>query len=288
MTCDSQNFREDDLKRICAGALKLPAFDKETFISTVRQITVQPGGTIEFDMIGGEKKEWKLPPKPDKKPKPETKKKRPSNIFDGTIFCGKCGRRFGRAISDTSDGGHLYWYCRAKSNHGETCDSVNYADTDIREIFCSVMGQDFFDDDYFRDTVEKLVVLDTGSIDFHLKDGTVRRYETLKLRSNLHETTSTDEFAGKLICSCCGNEYHRYCGREKYVYWRCAGKSKVRTVCTNQDYADCNLRKVTAYVMGTPDFDEEAFTEQVDHIAVSAESLEYHFKDGSIKSWQKR
>ncbi len=288
MTCDSPNFREDDLKRICADALGWSSFDEETSIATIRQITVQPGGMIEFDVSGGEKKLHELPPKPEKKPKPESEKKRPSNIFDGMIFCGKCGRRFGRAMSDTSDGGHLYWYCRAKSNHGETCDSVNYADTEIREIFCSVIGLDSFDDDYFKTTVERMVVLDTGSIDFYLKDGTVRQFETLKLRNNLHETTSTDEFTGKLICSCCGNEYHRYCGRGKYVYWRCAGKSKVRTVCANQDYADFNLRKVTAYIMGTSDFNKNAFTEQVDHISVSADGLEYHFKDGRIESWRKR
>ena len=160
--------------------------------------------------------------------------------------------------------------------------------TEIREIFCSVIGLDSFDDDYFKTTVERMVVLDTGSIDFYLKDGTVRKFETLKLRNNLHETTSTDEFTGKIICSCCGNEYHRYCGRGKYVYWRCAGKSKVRTVCANQDYADFNLRKVTAYIMGTSDFNKNAFTEQVDHISVSADGLEYHFKDGRIESWRKR
>ena len=90
-------------------------------------------------------------------------------------------------MSDTLDGGHLYWYCRAKSSHGATCDSVNYADAEIKDIFCKVMGQEAFSENFFRETMERMTVQKTGSIDFHLKDGTVRAYETLKLRSNRHE-----------------------------------------------------------------------------------------------------
>lgn len=229
-----------------------------------------------------------MPPKPVKPKKIKPESKRPRNLFDGKIFCGKCGRRFGRAISDTTDGGHLYWYCRAKSNHGITCDSVNYPDSEIRDIFCRVMGKKTFDEDYFTKTVDRMVVQASGSIDFHLKDGTVKTYETLKLRSNRHETTSTDEFTGMIRCACCGNIYHRYCGYGKYVYWRCSGKHKVRTECNGQDLADFNIRKVSAYILGMDDFDGKAFTEQIDHItALEDGSLEYFFKDRRAKKWQR-
>ena len=40
--------------------------------------------------------------------------------------------------------------------------------------------------------------------------------------------------------------------------------------------------------MGTEDFDGDAFTEQVDHITAYEDgSLEYEFKDGRTKKWQK-
>lgn len=72
------------------------------------------------------------------------------------------------------------------------------------------------------------------------------------------------------------------------MYWRCSGKSKVRTECNGKDQADFNIRKVTAYMMGTDDFDGESFTEQIDHITAYGDgSLEYEFKDGRKKKWQK-
>ena len=147
------------------------------------------------------------------------------------------------------------------------------------------MGKKTFDEDFFTKTVDRMVVQASGSIDFHLKDGTVKTFETLKLRSNRHVTTSTDEFTGMIQCACCGNLYHRY---GKYVYWRCSGKHKVRTECNGQDMADFNIRKVSAYILGMDDFDGKAFTEQIDHItALEDGSLEYIFKDGRAKKWQR-
>ena len=191
-------------------------------------------------------------------------------------------------MSQTADGGHLYWYCRAKSRHGVTCDSVNYPDAEIKDIFCKVMGKEVFDADYFTETVERMVVQKSGSIDFHLKDGTVRTHEAFKLRSNRHESTSTDEFVGKIRCASCGNLYHRYSCYGKYVYWRCSGKSRARTECGGQDFADSNIRKVTAYMMGLDEFDGEEFEKQIEGITVLEDgSLEYHFREGRTAVWQK-
>lgn len=52
--------------------------------------------------------------------------------------------------------------------------------------------------------------------------------------------------------------------------------------------ADFNIRKVTAYILGMDDFDGTSFTEQIDRIkALEDGSLEYIFKDGRTKKWQK-
>lgn len=169
-----------------------------------------------------------------------------------------------------------------------TCDSVNYPDSEIKEIFCKVMGQETFDEDFFTETVSQMVVQKTGSIDFHLKDGMARRYETLKLRSNRHENTSTDEFIGKIRCASCGNLYHRYCCYGKYTYWRCSGKSKVRTECSGRDFQDSDIRKVSAYLMGMEEFDGNEFEKQVQElVAFEDGSLEIHFYDGRAERWQR-
>ena len=150
------------------------------------------------------------------------------------------------------------------------------------------MGQEVFSEDFFRETLERMTVQKTGSIDFHLKDGTVRTYETLKLRGNRHEATSTDEFEGKIWCAFCGNAYHRYTCYGKYVYWRCSGKSRVRTECRGQDFVDSNIRKVSAYMMGMEEFDGKEFERQIKEIvALEDGSLEYHFREGRVQTWQR-
>jgi len=235
VTCRNRNYSEDQLQKICAGLMGTEEFDAEAFGETVREITVLSDGSLEAKFLDGAIKTWEAPPEPAKPPKPDKPaRKRPKNIFDGKIFCGACGRRFGRAVSQTADGGHLYWYCRAKSSHGVTCDSVNYPDSEIREIFCKIMGRESFDEGYFIETVERMVVQKAGSIEFHLKDGTVRTHKALKLRSSRHENTSTEEFAGKVRCASCGNFYHRYCLLLLWeihllaVRWQVQGKDGMR------------------------------------------------------------
>lgn len=286
--CKSRNYPEQKLMEICAELMGTDRFDGSAFEESVRGLTVLENGDIELCYIGDMTQVWKMPPKPATPKKAEPKPARPKNIFDGKIFCGMCGRRFGRAISQTTDGGHLYWRCRSKTGHHATCDSVNYTDTEIREIFCKVMEQDDFEDRFFTENVERMVVQKSGSIEFHLKDGTVRIYETLKLRNYRHEMTSTDEFVGKIVCESCGNSYHRYCCGGKYVYWRCSGKSKVRTECGGVDFQDSGIRKVSAYMMGMEEFDGEAFCKTVDHITVlESGGLRFHFYDGRTEQWQK-
>lgn len=78
------------------------SFDEATFEREVRLITALPDGSLEVQFFDGQTKRWEMPPKPVKPPKAPAKK-RPTHIFDGKIFCGKCGRRFGRVISERKD-----------------------------------------------------------------------------------------------------------------------------------------------------------------------------------------
>lgn len=126
----------------------------------------------------------------------------------------------------------------------------------------------------------------TGSIDCHLKDGTVRTYKTLKLRSNRHEATSSDVFERKIRCVSCRNIYHRYNCYGKYVYWRFSGKSRVRTECRRQDFVDSNICKVSVYMMGMEEFDGAEFERQIKEIlALEDGSLEYRFQEGRTETW---
>ena len=72
------------------------------------------------------------------------------------------------------------------------------------------------------------------------------------------------------------------------MYWRCSGKSKVRTQCGGRDFQDSDIRRVFAYMMGMEEFDAEAFNETVDYITAFPDgSLELHFYDGRAERWQR-
>ena len=282
MTCASVNFRESDLIRICSDLIG------EDYESRITSISVAESGDIHFTLIGGEVRTWKCPPKPVRIPKPKKQNPRPKHLFDGMIFCGICGRRFGRAISQTNDGGHLYWRCRSKCAGSQTCDSVNYTDSEIRDIFCKVFHEAEFSADSFTAAVSKIIIRKTGSVDFHTTDGEIRQYRTLKLRESRHESGCTDSFTGKIRCAHCQNLYSRYTSKGKYTYWVCKGKRHTHTDCSAADISDYNLRRISAYVMGMDEFDSDAFMKEIECITIlENSSFQFYFKDGRIITWQK-
>ncbi len=283
--CISRNYRESDLKEICSEVLEIDEFDEEYFNHTVKDMVGLSNGDIQFNLIGGDKKLWKMPPKPIKE-KPIREIIRPKNLFDGKIFCGRCGRRYGR--SKLSQGG-LIWRCRSKTSSSAICDSVNYRDDEIRKVYCQVFERTDFDEDDFLGTVEKIVIQEYGSINFHLKGGGIKHFETLKLRSNTnHITTETDAFINKLICASCRKPYRRYKGYGKYVYWVCSG-TRTKIHCENRNaYGDYDLRKITAYILGTDGYDEQVFLDKIERIEAESDgSLTYYFYGGGMKKWQK-
>ena len=66
------------------------------------------------------------------------------------------------------------------------------------------------------------------------------------------------------------------------------GKKKKGSTCSNCNFSDYHLRLISAYVMGTDNFDEAAFSQQVKEIrALDGGKLEYHFSDGRVVTWER-
>lgn len=279
--CNSINFREDKLIAACVETVG------EDYEKRISSMSISKNGDIHFTLSGGETRTWTHPPIVIKPPKPKRKRIRPAHLFDGMIFCGNCGRRYGRAISDRKDH-HLYWRCRSKSGGPQTCDSVNYPNIEIERIFCEVFGYKSFDADVFKSVVSKIIIQKTGSIDFHAADGSVKHYETLRLRENWNANTNTDVFQNKIRCAHCGNLYSRYTAREKFTYWHCKGQHQTHVKCKSTTISDYHLRVISAYMLDMEEFDADAFESHIDYIlAFTDGSLRYHFYDGSEKTWQK-
>ena len=69
----------------------------------------------------------------------------------------------------------------------------------------------------------------------------------------------------------------------KIAYWRCSGGGK--TNCGIKGIREPELMEITARVMGTSEFDGDAFRDQVDHITmVESGLLEYTFLDGHTQT----
>lgn len=96
-------------------------------------------------------------------------------------------------------------------------------------------------------------------------------------------------FTKKIVCECCGALYWRYAHHNPkagtdYVVWHCAAKAgKSRKHCPSKNLPENRLRKALAQAMGTPEFDEERFLAQVDHIGMSDSVLTVYFKNGEVK-----
>ena len=102
ITCRAHNYSERQLQEICAGLMGTDGFDEGAFEESVKGMTALPDGSLEMRFYGGEIKVWEMPPEPAKPKAPDKPvRKRPAHLFDGKIFCGVCGRRFGRAVSQT-------------------------------------------------------------------------------------------------------------------------------------------------------------------------------------------
>lgn len=59
--------------------------------------------------------------------------------------------------------------------------------------------------------------------------------------------------------------------------------------CDAQNYADFQLRRISAYILGQQEFDETTFENQVEKIMVLEDgSLEYKFYEGRTEIWRRK
>lgn len=140
-------------------------------------------------------------------------------------------------------------------------------------------------------------------LEFHFYDGTtkVQTWESTArkdcwtdehkdrqrawIKEHMATSSRFSPFTTRVVCGCCGGSCRRQTQPSKLsetgkiAYWRCSGGAK--TKCGIKGIREPELMEITAQVMGTPEFDGDAFREQVDHITmVESGKLEYTFLDG--------
>lgn len=66
------------------------------------------------------------------------------------------------------------------------------------------------------------------------------------------------------------------------------GKKKKDVECHSINYADFQLRRISASILGLRDFKESEFERNIEKIVVLGDgSLEYHFYEGRTETWQR-
>ena len=233
--------------------------------------------------------------------------------FTGKIKCGFCGKSFmhntrkNRAQFTTTytdeDGMYTTWVCgsRKQKQKGDPCKAKEIPDKILKACCAEVLGIDEFDDEVFAERVERIDVPDGGTLVFHFYDGTE---VTKEWKSTAKQDCWTDEykdrqrewvrnymakgdgrfspFTTRIKCGCCGGSCRRQVQGSsdgKIAYWRCSGGGA--TNCGIKGIREPELMEIAAGLMGLPEFDGDAFREQVDHITmVKSGLLEFTFTDG--------
>lgn len=144
---------------------------------------------------------------------------------------------------------------------------------------------------YVPDTHE--AIIDRETFDY-VQSEIARRKELGPLANKALNTCC---FTGKVKCGFCGQSYMhstrtnratRTLLPERVECWTCGTRKKKDGHCQGKEIPHRILLNETAAALGLDAFDEQAFTEQIDHITVSgAKELTFHFKDGHtlVRQW---
>lgn len=212
----------------------------------------------------------------------------PTYCFTKKIKCSICGMPYTRKAGKVKGKEFVHWICRAKKEVGMTCTSINFSESELKHICAKVLGTDEISEEEFNQRMLDMTVLENGSIEFHLTGGEKKLWKNIRINESRHVPTVTDCFKGKLVCGACGLEYHRVVSADKWVYWYCIGKKRKGMFCSNRNYADYQLRNISAWMLGLSEFDEAEFDKQVEKITVQPDgNLLYHFYDGRTSLWQR-
>ena len=101
-------------------------------------------------------------------------------------------------------------------------------------------------------------------------------------------------FSTKITCGCCGKHY-RHSGKrntagEVYYIWTCQTKSqKGASACSSKNIPEKMLQNTTAEVLGLAEFDEDAFSQQIEEvIVIGDDTLTFRLYDGHevTTKWQ--
>ncbi|MCI2056709.1 MAG: recombinase family protein, partial [Oscillibacter sp.] len=177
-----------------------------------------------------------------------------------------------------------------------------WVDSNVKVVLTNITytGNMLFQKEYVADPIAKHRKKNRGELPQYFVEGTheaiipMKEFQAVqaefKRRRDLgpfgNKSLHLTAFSTKITCGICGKHYRRSGKRntagEVYYIWTCQTKSqKGANVCSSKNIPEKMLQNVAAKVMGLADFDETAFTVQVEEIlVVSEDTLRFRFYDG--------
>ena len=102
--------------------------------------------------------------------------------FAGKLICGDCGSVFGHKVWRVRSTGEHYdvWYCNHKFDNEKRCGTRRLRENEVKEAFTKMLEKrgeldTTYRDERWSEMVERVIVLDSGQLDFHLNDGQIVR-----------------------------------------------------------------------------------------------------------------
>lgn len=228
-----------------------------------------------------------------------------TSCFTSKIKCSICGKNYRRSGKRKKASNSVYyiWICRTKSEKGvKCCDSKCIPEEMLKKVCAKVLNLDTFDDQVFDDKVSQIIVIGDDTLEFHLKDGTIRKEKwvstartdcwTDERRKKYAEIETLiakspdrfSEFTGFIKCGNCGRNYrvqlsHYSDGTDDRI-WRCGGS------CGNTSIRQPTITKFVCEALNIEELSKEAMNEKLEKAVILNNKCMIYFKDGSSKEFE--
>lgn len=202
-------------------------------------------------------------------------------VFSGKVRCGFCGRSVSRRTAKDKK----KWVCNTRERKGvENCDLKPLFEEELKTLAAKALGIEEFADVVFEREVKRVEVYNER-LDFVFYNGRVkkvnREYKGVRRRNG---------FSGKIKCGGCMEKFESDTwkfkegnGRIKKKVWKCKSK---RDECDIPRLLDEELRKATRWLFKNDNY-ESMFAEHIKEALVYKDRIEFHYKEGAVRVWQR-
>lgn len=194
--------------------------------------------------------------------------------FSGIVKCGNCGR----SVSRRTRGNRKVWVCNTRERKGkDVCDIKPLDESELKEAAARAAGNT-------KRKIER-VIIHGDCLEFLISDGGSR-----KIQREYGGYKRRNGFSGRIICGICGARCERDTWKKRkdglvtqFKVWIC---SKPRCSCSLRRLAEEELRMASSAVTGCSN-GELGFAEYIENAFAYNDRIDFVYKDGTVKEWQR-